>query len=479
MFCRNYPPACPKVAWARSNFDAFGIAGSFLLRCIGAALILAQAFQLVACANWLNRSTPKQQKIQRFESQLQLRVMRFADWYVDSVSRASARAQSEATDSQLRYRLVDFQIKQATAAVQIAAGPDPSINAVDMVVLASLTRASVAHNLTKLMGSKAQPLIETFARLETGAWPLVEFLKPAQQADLRQRLAVWAPDAASLDSVAFNRLAAFAKASGLRADGQSGPNSILALIGADPFAGLSPAVREIERSRILGERAIYYAERMPMLLDLQTRALTAAIVDMPESRSVIATAKRVGESAASLAETAAKLPESFRIEREATIQQLVTAMEQQQGIMKELVVEVRQSLEAVPKASDSIQGVLERTDTLMRRLKVGEPPPPGTVPGRAFDVTEYTQAAVTIGDTAKQLQTLVAMVDQDGPAATRLAESMRDHGEHLIDHLYDRVIEAFGVLFAGVLLIVLTSRLLGAHLAQRAARRTSEGDKVP
>ena len=238
-------------------------------------------------------------------------------------------------------------------------------------------------------------------------------------------------------------------------------------------------MREIERSRILGERAIYYAERMPMLLDLQTRALGAAIVDMPESRSVIATANRVGESAASLAETAAKLPESFRYEREAAIQQLATAMEQQQGIIRELVVEVRQSLEAVPKASDSIQGVLDRTDTLLRRLKVGEPPLPGSAPGRPFDVTEYTQAAATIGDTAKQLQTLVAMVDQDGPAATRLGESMRGHGEHLIDHLYDRVMEAFGVLFVGVLLIVLTSRLLGAYLAQRAARRTPEGNKVP
>jgi hypothetical protein len=41
----------------------------------------------------------------------------------------------------LRYRLVDFQIKQATAAMQIAAGPNPNINAVDIVVLASLTRA--------------------------------------------------------------------------------------------------------------------------------------------------------------------------------------------------------------------------------------------------------------------------------------------------------------------------------------------------
>ena len=90
---------------------------------------------------------------------------------------------------------------------------------------------------------------------------------------MRQRLAAWTPDAASLDSVAFNRLEDIAKASGLPANEQSAPNSILALIGVDPFSGLRPAVREMERSRILGERAIYYAERTPMLLDLQTRAL--------------------------------------------------------------------------------------------------------------------------------------------------------------------------------------------------------------
>ena len=106
------------------------------------------------------------------------------------------------------------------------------------------------------------------------------------------------------------------------------------------MAGLRPAVREIQRSRILGERAIYYAERTPMLLDLQTRTLTAALADMPESRSVLASVDRVGDSAATLAETAAALPETFSKERDATIQQLVAAMEKQQGTMKELLVEV-------------------------------------------------------------------------------------------------------------------------------------------
>jgi cytochrome c556 len=234
----------------------------------------------------------------------------------------------------------------------------------------------------------------------------------------------------------------------------------------------------MEQSRILGERAIYYAERTPTLLDLQTRALGAAVADMPETRSVLANANRVGESAASLAETAAMLPETFRKEREATIEQLLNAMEQQQGVMRELVLEVRQSLEAVPKASDSIRGVLDGIDALMRRPKVGEPPPPGSVPGRPFDITEYTQAAATIGEAAKQLQTLVTMLEHDAPAATQIGDAMRGHAERVVDHLYKRVIEAFGVLFVAVLMIVLASRLLGAHLAQRAARRTSAGNKV-
>ena len=70
------------------------------------------------------------------------------------------------------------------------------------------------------------------------------------------------------------------------------------------------------------------------------------------------------------------------------------------------------------------------------------------------------------------------MLEHDAPAATRLGDAMQGHAERVVDHLYERVLQAFGVLFAAVLLIVLSWRLLGAHLAQRAARRTSAGDKV-
>jgi hypothetical protein len=428
---------------------------------------------LTACASWLDRSTPEQEKARSFETQLQLRVMRYADGYMDAVVRVGGRLQSEAADSSLRFRLLDFQVKQSTAAIQIAAGPNPRINAVDMVVLASLTRATVASNLPPILGAKADPVIETFGRMEQGAWSLVDFLTPAQKSDLKRRLDAWAPNAASLDSVAFNRLADFSRASGLPDDDAKSGDSILVLIGADPLSGLNPALQEVQRSRILAERAIYYAERTPMLFDLQSRAISAAVADMPESRSLLATSNRVGESAARLVDTAAQMPTVLSKEREAAIKQLFASMEAQQGTMRELLTEVRQSLDAGRGASDSVQGVLDRTDALMRLMKVGEPAPPGSVPGRPFDINEYTRTAQALGDTTRELQKLMSLFEHDLPAASQLGDMLRGKAEAVVDHLFKRVVEAFAMLFVGVLLIVLVSRLLGSYLAQRATPRAS------
>jgi hypothetical protein len=72
-----------------------------------------------------------------------------------------------------------------------------------------------------------------------------------------------------------------------------------------------------------------------------------------------------------------------------------------------------------------------------------------------FGITEYTQAAATIDDARKELQTLAIMLGYAPLAATRFGDAMREHAEHLIDYLTKRVIEALGLLFAGVPLIAL------------------------
>jgi hypothetical protein len=66
------------------------------------------------------------------------------------------------------------------------------------------------------------------------------------------------------------------------------------------------------------------------------------------------------------------------------------------------------------------------------------------------------------------------MLKQDTQSAAVLGEAMRGHGERLIDHLYKRVLQAFGVLFVGVLVIVTITRTLVAHLKRRAERANRE-----
>ena len=96
------------------------------------------------------------------------------------------RVQSEATDSRLRYRLVDFQIKQAQR-LPCKSPPVPIPTSTLWTWWCSpRSPANRSPTTCQVVGSKAQPIIETFARLEKDAWSLVDFLTPAQQADLRR-----------------------------------------------------------------------------------------------------------------------------------------------------------------------------------------------------------------------------------------------------------------------------------------------------
>ena len=49
----------------------------------------------------------------------------------------------------------------------------------------------------------------------------------------------------------------------------------------DPLAGLDPAVRELTQTRLFAERALYVAQKMPLLLRWQTELLTINTLNQP------------------------------------------------------------------------------------------------------------------------------------------------------------------------------------------------------
>ena len=119
---------------------------------------------------------------------------------------------------------------------------------------------------------------------------LADFLTSEQQADLRRVLLDWRAQHMDVETAPFVRFREFVGAlpSTTSQRGIRLPTSLIGLVGLDPMAGLDPAVRQVEQSRLLAERAIYYAQRVPIIVDPQLdRSLTRISVD-PDTRALLA-----------------------------------------------------------------------------------------------------------------------------------------------------------------------------------------------
>ncbi|HSL68985.1 MAG TPA: hypothetical protein VK864_02020, partial [Longimicrobiales bacterium] len=329
--------------------------------------------------------------------ELQLKVMRFADEYVGAIGEPIQRFQQETPDVAERLAAQNWRLSQATSAYTIATGPNPVTNALDLVVLATLSRMVIEDSwVQEAYGERASPIRDAHRALEPGAWSLVsEILTESQVQELHQVIDDWRQEHPHVRAVAYVYFRDFARAVGRPRPGesQSGGN-LFSLLGLDPLSTLDPAVQEITQTRYLAERTIYYLQRAPKLLDMQVERLTYQIVAMPETRAALQDVNRVSLAAEAAGQVAADLPEFISHEREAVIRQFMQELAAQQQQMLALVGALRSALEAGTATSDSVQGTLRGIDTLLGRFdkKRGEQTAPAT-PARPFDIADYANAA--------------------------------------------------------------------------------------
>jgi hypothetical protein len=72
--------------------------------------------------------------------QLQLSVMRFADEYTARIAERVGVFQQSTDDPVERLAAQSWLVSQATSAFTIAAGPNPELNTIDMLVFVTLSR---------------------------------------------------------------------------------------------------------------------------------------------------------------------------------------------------------------------------------------------------------------------------------------------------------------------------------------------------
>jgi hypothetical protein len=268
-------------------------------------------------------------------AELQIQVTRFADEYAGRTTAALDDYAQRAGTPEAHRQALRWKVAAGTAAVTIASGPNPYANLLDFLAVTSITRTVLEEVLSKTAeGAAFQPWLATSGTLETNAWKLAEGVFTAEQKqELRDAIGFWWLSNPSVRMAFFVRPQEFGAL--IRQTGQKTERSgsVFSLVGLDPTAGLDPAVREVTRTRLFAERAMFMAQRMPFLLRWQVELMADELLGGTQVAAVLDSAER-------LSHAAAQLPDRFTAERKAILETLET----QDGKLRALSAEVGRTL---------------------------------------------------------------------------------------------------------------------------------------
>jgi hypothetical protein len=414
-------------------------------------------------------------------SQFQSETMRFADDYATAVAQACDDLGAKAPTDAIRVAALRWKLAQSTAAYTDATGPNPVLNGLDLVVLATVSRMVVEELTAGPYGDLGLPLLETHRKFETNAWLMTDgVLKPEQQQEMRDMIRKWREQNPHQRYVGAVRFREFATALGeIPKANTFKPNSIFSLLYLDPMAGLDPTARAIEETRELAERMMYYAERSPALLSWQIELLTYKIADQPAAQQLLADADRVSK-------TAEQLPKLANDQRTAAIQQLLdglaaertnllASLGAEETKLRELLAETRGTLQTGKEMANSVNAAIQSLDAFIHYVS-----PPNTnlvtvvdTNSRPFDILDYGTAATQIGTMAKDLGALLAAVNQTAPEIARLSRETEAGAARTVDRAFWRGLVLIVMLLVGAVLAGLAYRLLAHKLTRR--RRDDPG----
>jgi hypothetical protein len=430
-------------------------------------LALVLIVQLAGCT-LIDQYSPSKRAARKQAQQLQslqLTVMRFADEFVGRTGQAIMNAQTDTESPEDRLLTQNWRVQQATAAYTIASGPNPLGNAVDMVSLVALNRMMLEEPwVTDRFGARIKPVQETYQRLETDAWNILEpVLSEEQIARLKEIMARWRADHPEVRSVSYVHFQDLADSVGA---GQSGGGAqgggLFSMLGIDPFSSLDPAVREISQSRALAERTIYYLQRAPQLLDMQIVRLTYQFAVMPESKAMLADARRislVGSASDQLVQT---LPSLLDRQREALIAQLVEVLKQESASVSALTTNLRSTLEAGTDTAKAVHGTLDVVERITGQF-TGKPATPAAEKGPPFDIRNYTEMLREATAASRELDELAQHTDSLLPVLRVATQDTASRVDGILNHLFWLAVLLVLVATATVLLAALAYRRLVAR----------------
>lgn len=422
---------------------------------------------LVGCST-IQEMTPSykhaQQRTQVLE-QLQITTMRYADEYSTRVVEAANRIQAGPITPEERLAAQTWKVLQTQSVYIDADGPNPALNTLDIVVLATLSRM-VIEDTRAQYGDLVQFLLKTHHELERGAWELAKpVLSDAQVAQLRDIIARWRKQNPTVQWVGAIHFTDFAKAIGEPGPGEASRiGSIFSIVNLNPFAELDPAVQEITQTRQLAERAIFYFQRMPNIVSMQAEQLLYEMAVQPETKNALTSFQRVSLVGSAADTLATNLPTILDKEREALLRQLTQEITSQSATIGELSGNLRSTLEAGTATADALNTMLQSLNKLTGQFVSTTPAPktPAQPSGPPFDIRNYTEALRAATGTAQQLTALTQQLNTSMPGVRSATQS-------LVDNIVRQVLLILAALILGTFGASLAYRVIVLRMQRQVA----------
>lgn len=389
---------------------------------------------------------------------VQSEVMSYTDTFISAIAQEWNRVASDARSASDPSGLASFTAEQdlpsrqrraalanklanASAALAIASSPNPYVAVADLVTMVTLQRMVLeGPQAAELYGpERTATLVACYREQEARAWRMAQGTMPAQQQqDLAALIAEWREQHPNDTYVSNVRLEDFsATRQQTIVTRSSSRGNLLSLIWLDPLAGLDPAEREVQKTRLLGERMFYYASRSPQILKWHVESLYQDLLRAPEFKQTLASVERANDAAARISTVAEQLPadvaaerraalnqffEQLALERRATVtdidqavaaqrEAIVKQLDDAQGTMQSTLREFRTAADTADRMAASVTTAINAADSFAARFDDGEPGP-GRPDDKPDALVEFRETALKTADAADRLTTLTRSIDE-------------------------------------------------------------------
>ncbi|MBW2401789.1 MAG: hypothetical protein JRG80_21465 [Deltaproteobacteria bacterium] len=372
------------------------------------------------------------------EAGLREEVLRFASRYMSAVGEwGMGRIEDKTSRPDERHAALRLAHSLTSSALEIAIGPSPTVNLLDMMVLTSLTRRRAEAAVDEVGGfyrrADLVAVVPTLMVVETDIWAVGDHVLTEEQLSALQGLIdAWLRENPDQGYVADVRIAAFAM--------EQGENELAEIwkLGFVPGLNLAPeldqASEAADEMRVLLERYLVYFQYLPATLRWESQLAYYQFILQPEVSQLLSNADQAAASTERIAAFLDRIPQE-----EEHLRALSEDLRRTILAGKEMAALVDQAVGSADAFLVGIEG----------RMKPG---------GRRFDIVDWQNTAVEVGVTARQLNDAVAQInalvtspgwEQNLPQLVSALDLAGAETEEAVNHAFRQSLTLIGVFLGG------------------------------